>query len=404
MLLGAGRYIMKILITTDAFTPLVNGVVTSTINLYKQLKEHGHDVKILTLAHGGASRREGDVYYIRSFGVNIYPNARATVLFRDHLIKEIIKWKPDVIHSQTEFCTFLFARRIARKLDIPVVHTYHTLYQDYTGYFTKHEHIGQKLVIGFSKTLLNHVDGVIVPTEKTKRILEGYGIKEEIQVVPNGIELDNFKKHITLEEKNALKESLGIDLSHRVLVTVGRLGIEKNIDELLEGMKLYLNKRQDITLVIVGDGPHKEALEQQAREMGIEKHIVFTGMINPKEIYKYYQLGEVFISASSSETQGLTYIEALADGIPIVCKKDECLMGVLKDGYNGYMFTTIDEMVQRIDELIDNNKLYEEIKENTASSVEEFNSELFGERVEDIYMQVVHQAEEEEHKQSFLIG
>ena len=395
---------MKILITTDAFTPLVNGVVTSTLNLYKQLKEHGHDVKILTLAHGGASRKEDDVYYIRSFGVNIYPNARATVLFRDHLIKEIIEWGPEVIHSQTEFCSFLFARKIARKLNIPVVHTYHTLYQDYTSYFTKHENIGQKLVIGFSRTLLNHVDGVIVPTEKTKRILEGYGIKDDIQVVPNGIELDAFKKHITLEEKKVLKESLGIDLSHRVLVTVGRLGVEKNIDELLEGMKLYLAKRQDITLVIVGDGPHKEALQEQAKNMGIADHVVFTGMVNPKQIYKYYQLGEVFISASSSETQGLTYIEALADGLPIVCKEDECLKGVLKDGYNGYMFTNVAEMVKRVDELLTNQSLYEEIRENTSASVEEFSSELFGERVEDIYMQVVHQSEEEEHKRSFLIG
>ena len=396
---------MKILITTDAFTPVVNGVVTSTINLYKQLKEHGHDVKILTLAHGGPSHVEGDVYYISSIGINIYPNARVTVKFRDHYIHELLEWGPDVIHSQTEFCTFLFARRIARKLGIPVVHTYHTLYQDYTGYFTKHEAIGQKLVIGFSKTLLNHVDGVIVPTEKTKRILEGYGIKEEIQVVPNGIELDTFKKHITQEEKIALKESLGIDLSHHLLVTVGRLGTEKNVDELLEGMRLYLDKRQDITLVIVGDGPHKEALEKRVQELGIEAHVVFTGMIEASQIYKYYQLGEVFVSASNSETQGLTYIEALANGVPIVCKKDECLLGVLEDDFNGYMFTSASEMVQRVDQLLECQELYDKIKENTVSSVECFSSELFGDRVEDIYMRVVHQSDEAlEHKNASLTG
>ncbi|MBP3887356.1 MAG: glycosyltransferase family 4 protein [Cellulosilyticum sp.] len=395
---------MKILITTDAFTPVVNGVVTSTLNLYKQLKEHGHDVKILTLAHGGPSHVEGDVYYISSFGVNIYPNARVTVKFRDHYIREILEWKPDVIHSQTEFCTFLFARRIAKKLDIPVVHTYHTLYQDYTGYFTKHEAIGQRLVIGLSKTLLNHVDGVIVPTEKTKRILEGYGIKEDIQVVPNGIELDSFRKHITPEEKINLKKSLDIDLSHRVLVTVGRLGIEKNVDELLKAIKLYLEKRQDITLVIVGDGPHKEALEKRVEELGIAEHIRFTGMINAKEIYKYYQLGEVFVSASNSETQGLTYIEALANGVPIVCKQDECLYGVLENDFNGYMFTSVGEMVEKVNKLLEDKELYHKIKENTISSVECFSSELFGDRVEDIYMRVVQQTEENEHRHTSLIG
>lgn len=395
---------MKILITTDAFTPVVNGVVTSTLNLYKQLKQHGHDVKILTLAHEGHSRKEEDVYYISSFGVNIYPNARVTVKFRDHYIREIIEWGPEVIHSQTEFCSFLFARKIARKLNIPVIHTYHTLYQDYTGYFTKHEALGQKLVIGFSKTLLNHVDGVIVPTEKTKRILEGYGIKDDIQVVPNGIELDAFKQHISKEEKEALKKQLGIPLNHHIMVTIGRLGIEKNVDALLDGMKQYLEKREDITLVIVGDGPHKETLEKRAKELGIQEHIIFTGMINAKEIYKYYQLGEVFVSASNSETQGLTYIEALANGIPIVCKKDECLVGVLKDGYNGYMFTSTEEMIQRVDELLESQSLYNEVKENTVSSVEAFSSELFGERVEDIYMHAVQQSEEGEHKRFSLIG
>lgn len=395
---------MRILITTDAFTPVVNGVVTSTLNLYKQLKEHGHDVKILTLAHGGHSRKEGDVYYISSFGVNIYPNARATIKFRDHYIHEIIEWKPEVIHSQTEFCTFLFARRIARKLDIPVVHTYHTLYQDYTGYFTKHENIGQKLVIGFSRTLLNHVDGVIVPTEKTKRILEGYGIKDEIEVVPNGIELDAFKQHISEEEKSKLRSQLGIGANQHVIVTVGRLGIEKNVDELLRGMQLYLKKRQDIVLLIVGDGPHKEELEKAAEEMGISEHVIFTGMIDSHIIYKYYQLGEVFVSASNSETQGLTYIEALANGVPIVCKEDECLYGVLKNGFNGYMFTKTEEMVRRVDDLLEDSKLYEKVKANTVSSVQAFSSELFGERVEDIYMKVVHQAEEEGRNHASLIG
>lgn len=395
---------MRILITTDAFTPVVNGVVTSTINLYKQLKEHGHDVKILTLAHGRHSKKEGDVYYISSFGVNIYPNARATIKFRDHLINEIIEWKPEVIHSQTEFCTFLFARRIARKLDIPVVHTYHTLYQDYTGYFTKHHAIGQKLVIGFSKTLLNHVDGVIVPTEKTKRILEGYGIKDDIQVVPNGIELDTFKQHITQEEKIKLKRQLGIPLENRVLVTVGRLGIEKNIDELLVGFKHYLERQPQTSLVIVGDGPHRESLEKLAKDLGICDQVVFTGMIDAHIIYKYYQLGEIFVSASNSETQGLTYIEALANGIPIVCKKDECLYGVLKNGYNGYMFTSTQEMVEKVSQLMEDSELYCTIKENTTSSVQAYSSELFGERVEDIYMRVVQQSEEEGNSHTSLIG
>ncbi|ADZ81909.1 glycosyltransferase [Cellulosilyticum lentocellum] len=380
---------MKILLTTDAFAPIVNGVVTSVMTLYTQLKLRGHDVRILALAHEGCSRQEGDVYMIRSFSVNIYPDARATVNYKSRMVSEIIKWGPDIIHSQTEFCSFLFARKIAKKLDIPIIHTYHTLYQDYTSYFTKHENLGKKAVIIFSRRILKTVDTVVVPTNKTKGILEAYHIEPPIEVIPNGIDFTRFKKTLTQEEKNALQGTLNIPRGHKVIVTVGRVGKEKNLDEVMLNMKALIEQRKNISLVIVGNGPYRLELEKMAEQLGIRDSVVFAGMIDQMEIYKYYKLGDIFVSGSTSETQGLTYIEALINEVPIVCRKDDCLKALLKEGYNGYTYETSEEFIHIINDLLDHPDKYNEIKAHTAESVQAYSSEIFGKRIEALYEKVI---------------
>ncbi len=380
---------MKILLTTDAFAPIVNGVVTSVMTLYTQLKLRGHDVRILALAHEGCSRQEGDVYMIRSFSVNIYPDARATVNYKSRMVSEIIKWGPDIIHSQTEFCSFLFARKIAKKLDIPIIHTYHTLYQDYTSYFTKHENLGKKAVIIFSRRILKTVDTVVVPTNKTKGILEAYHIEPPIEVIPNGIDFTRFMKTLTQEEKHALKETLNIPLGHKVIVTVGRVGKEKNLDEVMLNMKALVEQRKNISLVIVGNGPYRLELEKMAEQLGIQDSVVFAGMIDQMEIYKYYKLGDIFVSGSTSETQGLTYIEALINEVPIVCRKDDCLKALLKEGYNGYTYETSEEFIHIINDLLDHPDKYNEIKAHTAESVQAYSSEIFGKKIEALYEKVI---------------
>ena len=136
---------MKVLITTDTFSPTINGVVTSVINLSAELSKMGHDVRILTLSNNNYSRKAENVYYIKSFGINVYPNVRATVSFHDKYLKEILEWVPDIIHSQSEFFTFVFAKKISKRLNVPIVHTYHTMYENYTDYFIKNQVIGRQI-------------------------------------------------------------------------------------------------------------------------------------------------------------------------------------------------------------------------------------------------------------------
>lgn len=380
---------MKILITTDAFLPMVNGVVTSTLNLYEELTNLGHDVRILALASDHHSKRVGNVYYIQSFGVRFYPNARATVVYRNRYIKEIIDWQPDIIHTQTEFCTFFIAKRIARKLNIPMVHTYHTMYEHYTNYFIRSEIVGHKAVVLFSKEIIKNVAAVIAPTVKTKNTLEHYGVQTPIEIIPTGLKLDKFQQAMSYEERVARRKALGIDENDKVLMTVGRLGSEKNIDEILANMVEVLKQHQDVKLLIVGDGPHREALEEEAQRLQITDNVIFTGMIPLEKVDKYYKLGDIFVSASMSETQGLTYIEALISGLPLLCRQDDCLKGVLEHGENGFAYNSKEECLEYLQKLLQDEALCKRLGENAAQGAQKFSSKAFGKAAETLYEKVI---------------
>jgi 1,2-diacylglycerol 3-alpha-glucosyltransferase len=380
---------MKVLITTDTFSPAISGVVTSTLNLYTELVKMGHEVRILTLSHNNCSSRANDVYYIKSFGVNVYPDVRGTVSFRDKYLKEIIEWSPDIIHSQCEFFTFVFAKRISKKLNIPIVHTYHTMYEHYTKYVIRNSAVGNKLVSVFSKGVLKNVETVIAPTEKVRESLMGYGIGNEIEVIPTGINLDKFKVRSTREEKLKLKRSLGIDADNRIILTVGRLGIEKNIDEILQNLPKLIEKHKNLSMLIVGDGPYRNQLEQMAEELGIRDHVIFTGMVAPETIASYYQIADIFVSASESETQGLTYIEALANGIPEICKNGKCLEGVLISGYNGYSYDRSQDFLEDMNRLLENYSLRAQMSANAEASAQKYGSHAFVISVESLYQNII---------------
>ncbi|MDO4474695.1 MAG: glycosyltransferase family 4 protein [Eubacteriales bacterium] len=374
---------MKILITTDWYVPAVNGVVTSVLNLEKELRKKGHEVKILTLSQNRHSHVSGHVTYIGSVGAGkIYPNARVRIAVRSKYVTEIMEWQPDIIHSQCEFSTFLYARHIAKVLNIPIVHTYHTVYEDYTHYFSPFGIIGKKAVRTFSRWCADSCEVIIVPTEKVKELLESYGIDAEIQVIPSGINLDKFNpKRI---EKDCLRNEIsGISEEDFVCVYIGRLAKEKNIDELIT--MHHDMKEPNVKLLIVGDGPDRENLEKLVEKYGMTDCVIFTGMVSPKDIEKYYKLGDVFVSGSTSETQGLTYVEALASGLPVVCRQDKCLDGVIEDHFNGYQYTDSEEYQKWIFMLLKDAEFRETMSYNALLSSKKFGSDCFVNAVEELY-------------------
>lgn len=271
---------MKILITTDWYKPVINGVVTSVLNLTEQLESRGHEVKVLTLSRNCHSYKEGNVIYAGSVGMGkIYPQARVKIpVVAKEYMEELMQWHPDLIHSQCEFSTFFLAKKITGELNIPIVHTYHTVYEDYTHYFSPQKAWGRSLVQMMTRKLSVQVDAMIAPSEKIEHILNGYQVSCPVDVVPSGIDTEKYKKRIGDGSREALREKYGIGKGEMVLVYVGRMAKEKNIEELLWYQK---SVQDNVKLVLVGDGPCRETLEMKAKEYGVEKSVIFTGMVSP---------------------------------------------------------------------------------------------------------------------------
>lgn len=373
---------MKILLTSDWNLEAVNGVVTSILNLRRGLEARGHEVRILTLSPTAHSWEQDGVTYIGSVDVGrVYPGARLRTSRGGAYIRELIRWHPDVVHSNCEFSTFFMARHIAERLRVPLVHTYHTVYADYTHYFCPSETVGEYLVEKFSRWITGRTDCVIVPSQKVARLLTGYNVDAPIYVVPTGIEQSHFTA--TAQEGAEVRRRLGIPDDCMVMVSVGRLAKEKNFGELLRVMTGL--RELPVRLLLVGDGPVREELEQQARELGVDDRVVFTGMVPPEEVGRYYRAGDLFVSASTSETQGLTYFEALSAGLPMLCRKDECLEGIVVDGEDGWQYQTEAEAITRVRQFLAHPELRGTMGNAALRTGRRYSVPAFAESIERVY-------------------
>lgn len=382
---------MNIGIFTDAYYPQINGVVISTQILKDELEKLGHKVTIITVSDPHiANDGLEDVLRLPSIPFAVLPDFRVGTLYSRKVMKEIKKLNLDIIHTQTEFSLGFFANIVSKRLDIPMVHTYHTMYEDYTHYFSiKHiEKYAKSLVKKFSKAICKSKDSVVVPTKKVEDALRDYGFYQSVSIIPTGVNTKPFDPiFINDQDVISLKKSLNIH-EERVLLFVGRLAKEKSIDLLIESFaRLHLKNTK---MLIVGDGPERKKLEALSFALGIRSDVIFTGQVPWADIGLYYQLGHVFASASTSETQGLTFIEAMAANLPVLAKYDNNLDEVILHGKTGYFFLTNDELDLRLKELIGDPLACKYLGDNGYLHVKQFSSEVFGKSIELLYQETLH--------------
>ena len=381
---------MKILITTDLYTTTTNGVVTSVRNLMEELEKKGHEVRVLTVSEKLKSHKTERIYYIKSLPLGIvYPDVRMPVSYRHRYLRELIQWKPDVIHSQCECFSYQFAGYISRKTGAPIVHTYHTLYEQYVTYVFPSRRLGAYLVGKLSKYRLRKAEAVVAPTAKVETVLKKYGLRNPIHVVPSGIALEQHKQRITPQQRQQKLKQLGIAEDAMVLLNLGRLGTEKNLTELVELFAVATAHNDKLVLLVVGDGPARKDLEETAERLGVAKKVIFTGMVPPEDVHIYYQLGDVFVSASTSETQGLTYLEAAANGLPLLCRRDPCLEGVLVEGQNGWEYEAEAEFCEILDAILEHPDWCRAAGTQSEQIAKSFDKECFADKIEEIYEEVL---------------
>lgn len=395
---------MRIGIFTDSYKPYVSGVSTSIYTLAEGLIAAGHDVYIITPKYKGYKEYDKDYnYIIRIKGIRL-PKRGATFLkyipFVGRHLRRIDKLDLDVIHVHSELTIGKLAIKARKKLDIPIVYTVHTMYEEYlhfvSKFLAKHWKAPlMRIVKAKMRRFISNSDVTIVPSKKIKDLMISYDIEGDYNIVPTGIDLSKFKNE-TYKEADVLKvkESLNLKPDEFICLYVGRISLEKDIDMLIDGFKMVNHDK--IKFVIVGGGPHLKTIKERVLKEGLGDKIIFTGIVPTKDVGLYYQIGDVFLSASISETQGLTYIEALAAKMPLIVRYDAVLENVLTEGYNGMFFYETKEIPQRILELYEDKDLTNKLKENTLESVKKFDDKTYIKNALKMYERAINKRHKEE--------
>lgn len=385
---------MRIGIFTETYPPFVNGVSTSILMLQRSLEKKGHTVFIITVNKEKLKYEYEDeekILRLPSLSLHCY-DYRFTSVYPVKAIKKIKEMNLDVIHTHVELTVGVFARIVSKQLSIPLVHTYHTMWEDYTHYVThgkKYLDIPSKEIVKYLSVFFGDktTTELIVPTRKIYNLFKDkYKVNKNIHIIPTGIEVEKFyKEKFNKKDILDLKKKYKISNSDFVIITVSRLAKEKSIDEIIKNHKTLCSKNHNIKLLIVGDGPDAESLKELAKENNIEKNVIFTGKIPLDKISIYYQLGDLFVTASKTETQGLTVVEAMASSLPVVAVNDESFSESVIDDLNGYLYNTDDEYIDYVLRIYKDKKLRERLSNQSRILSEAKSSKYFAERVLDVY-------------------
>ena len=385
---------MRVGIFTDTFFPEINGVATSVMLLQRELEKRGHSVYVVTSSHPQLKGEEDipNTFRLPSAPFVFLPSRRMAVVYNKRVAHKIQSLNLDIVHTNTEFSLGMFGKLSAAVLNKPVLHTFHTLYEDYVHYITRghFKNFSAEMAKLFSKTYCNSCDAIVVPTDKTRDMLLQYNVDRPISIIPTGIDIEPFRRREEdKREIREIKKKFHIREDEKVILYVGRLAKEKNIDTIVENLPPYFHKNPKTKFLIVGDGPWKKEIENMANRQGIGSHVVFAGEQPWKDISTFYKLGDVFVSASLSETQGLTFIEAMAAGIPVLAKKDRSIEKLIFDDFSGSIFEDDNDIPLKLQRILGDAGFAGKLAKNGIEIAEQNSSAQFAQSIEQSYEVVI---------------
>lgn len=385
---------MKIGIFTDTFAPEINGVATSCESLFNVLKKQGHDVYLFTTGKKTFYDAHTHIYRIHGLFLKQLYGYRLVSPLRCKIYKFIKNLHLDVIHINTEYGVGLIGIHSAKKFKIPIAYTYHTNLDDYTYYVTKGilDKQAKKLLSKILKKYCSDVDELIVPSVSTKERLQKIGVKKYFNVVPTGFDFSRFDNIIEPEKFAEIKKTLQISDENKILLCLGRLAKEKSFDVIISNFKAFLDrtKKFNYKLLIVGDGPARKSLDKLVDKYHLTSNVIFVGKVPLERVQYYYQLADVYLNASTTETQGLTYMEAMASNLIVLSKKANYLNDIIIDGISGFYFESNKDFFDKLNIIMNLSKEEaDKIRKIAKDKISIYSSEKFYENIMKVYKRAI---------------
>ncbi|MEG0854155.1 MAG: glycosyltransferase [Angelakisella sp.] len=327
---------------TETYLPHINGVVTHVKILKEGLEQLGHQVLIVTAdSHTHRHYLEDGVLHCPALtSKKFYGYSIAKPISRARL-KFVERFSPDIIHIHNEFGIGFSGMLCAKLLKVPLVYTLHTMYDDYIYY------VAPKLLLNtttqishkYMKFFAVHANAVTGPSKKCEEYFRLTGVDKDVNVIPNAVEMDQFApKNFDDETKAALRLRHGIKPDAMLACFVGRLGREKSVDVLLDYWAQSITPADNITLLVIGEGPVRAELMEQAEKLGISDMVIFTGKVPHDELPPYYAISDVYVTASLSDTNSISMLEGMCSGLPVLQRTDPLNADQVREGDNGFVF------------------------------------------------------------------
>ena len=381
---------MRIAIFTDTFLPQVNGVVRSIVTTANVLAKHGHSIAIFTVNAEKLSKKikakELDeriqVYPFSSFALPTYKELQVRIPTFVPSLYEVYRFNPDLIHSHTTFGIGWEAVMSANFLNIPLVGTHHGFLAE----FLKHVKLDYRIMKPLARRYLsfyyNRCDAVISPSVALVKELMQYKLRRPVHVLSNPVDLKYFSVNKT---KESLRKKF--HLNKPVIIHFGRLSYEKSADLVLKAFAQILNWGIDAQLIVIGDGPERGKLEALGRKLNIDKSVEFTRTLRDNDLTERIAAGDFFVSASTIETQGLVFLEAMALGLPVIGVNAGGVPEYVDNGKNGFIVEPVNvrAIAEAMKKFIDYPELRDSFGQNAKESVRKYDAEIIVRKIEEVY-------------------
>lgn len=414
---------MRIGFFSDRYFPSIDGVAISIESFRQELEKLGHEVYLFCPA--GPKKITGEsprIIRFASFPSIWYENYRDTMPWTTRNVRRIKGLELDIVHIHTPAQIGLLGYRIAKELNLPLVNTYHTDIEQYVKIYKRIiagfvagsligpaivrdssllretlpaikpslsiAHWNKKVVRKILTIFNNYCDLVIAPSKKIFNLLEDYGTTSSVVVLPTGLD----PAEMNLKTDFDPREFYGIKPAERLVLSVGRIGSEKNLDILVSAMPKILASQPALKLLVVGDGPYQPRLKKKALALGLGQQVIFTGMLDRARLMRVYQTSELFIFPSTTDTQGLVINEACNFGLPIIFVDDQ-ISELTRDGYNGYKFdASASDLADKTLRLLNDDALRQRFGRNSQVLSGYFNAQTQTAKLIKLYQQLLKSA------------